>query len=139
MAVMKELAKKGIEVHRFVTVSSILHEVFSKAFLFDKHLRHHKKNARPYLKHHIGAHGTESVAVAHALVKRKFDGLIHIKPFGCMPEVNAMSALHKISKEHKFPIIYFSFDSQSSETGIKTRLEAFYDMLIMKKQKQYEP
>ena len=31
------------------------------------------------------------------------------------------------------PIIYFSFDSQTSETGIKTRLEAFYDMLKIKK------
>jgi hypothetical protein len=30
------------------------------------------------------------------------------------------------------PIIYFSFDTLTSETGIKTRLEAFYDMLEMK-------
>lgn len=44
-----------------------------------------------------------------------------------------MSALHKISKDFEFPIIYFSFDAQSSETGLKTRLEAFYDMLTMKK------
>jgi benzoyl-CoA reductase/2-hydroxyglutaryl-CoA dehydratase subunit BcrC/BadD/HgdB len=50
-----------------------------------------------------------------------------------MPEVNAMSALHRISKDYKIPIMYFSFDSQTSETGIKTRIEAFHDMLIMKK------
>jgi len=31
------------------------------------------------------------------------------------------------------PILYFSFDSQTSETGVKTRLEAFNDMLVMKK------
>ena len=77
--------------------------------------------------------GTESVAKAKMLAEKGFDGLIHIKPFGCMPEVNAMPILQKISKDYKIPILYFSFDSQTSETGVKTRLEAFYDMLIMKK------
>ena len=30
-------------------------------------------------------------------------------------------------------IIFFSFDSNTSEVGVKTRLEAFYDMLEMRK------
>ncbi|MGD0576512.1 MAG: hypothetical protein ABSA74_00345 [Candidatus Staskawiczbacteria bacterium] len=127
--VEKELAQKGIEVHRFVTVSSILHDVFS----FESHLRNFQKDAKPYLKYHIGAHGTESVARAQKLIKKGFDGIIHIKPFGCMPEVNAMSVLHNISKDYKVPIIYFSFDSQTSEAGIKTRIEAFHDMLLAKR------
>ena len=50
-----------------------------------------------------------------------------------MPEVNAMPMLQKISTDYKMPVLYFSFDSQTSETGIKTRIEAFYDMLVMKK------
>jgi predicted nucleotide-binding protein (sugar kinase/HSP70/actin superfamily) len=128
----KELAKKGIEVHRFVTVSSILHDCLDEIF-FSRQLRKLIRESWPYLKFHLGAHGTESVAKTLELIKDGFDGIIHIKPFGCMPEVNAMSALHKISKDYEFPIIYFSFDAQSSETGIKTRLEAFYDMLTMKK------
>ena len=129
----KELAKKGIEVHRFITVSSILHEVFSGR----RYLNRHIKNAKPYLKYQLGAHGTESVSRAISLIKQKFDGIIHLKPFGCMPEVSAISALNRISKDYKFPIIYFSFDSQTSETGIKTRLEAFHDMLLMKKNKTF--
>lgn len=127
----KEMAKKGIEVHRFVTMSGILYDSFS----FRSHLRKFQKHARPYLKYHIGAHGTESIGIAHKLIKQGFDGIIHIKPFGCMPEVNAMSALYKLSKDYKVPIVYFSFDSQTSETGIKTRIEAFYDMLQMKRNK----
>ena len=125
----KELAQKGIEVHRFVTISSILNDVFS----FNSHLRKFRKESKPYLKYHIGAHGTESVARAQTLIKAGFDGIIHIKPFGCMPEVNAMSVLHNISKDYKTPIIYFSFDSQTSEAGIKTRIEAFHDMLLAKR------
>jgi len=126
----KQLADKGIEVHRFITASYLL---FGKT-------KHHKKEllmwAKPYLKYHIGADGTDSVAMANKLRKEGFDGIIHLKPFGCIPEVNAMSALQRLSKEKKFPIIYFSFDSHTSETGIKTRLEAFYDMLKMRKDKK---
>ena len=49
-----------------------------------------------------------------------------------MPEINAMPALHRISQDYGIPLIFFSFDTLTSETGIKTRLEAFYDMLLMK-------
>ena len=47
-----------------------------------------------------------------------------------------MPMLQKISNNTGIPIIYFTFDMQSSEVGIRTRLEAFYDMLIMKKEKE---
>lgn len=125
----KTLGKMGIEVHRHVTVSSILHEsLFHSAYIGK-----FKKYAKPYLKYHIGAHGTESVGRAHEMVKNGFDGVIHMKPFGCMPEINAMPALYKIARGYKFPIIFFSFDSQTSETGLTTRLEAFYDMIQMRK------
>jgi predicted nucleotide-binding protein (sugar kinase/HSP70/actin superfamily) len=125
----KTLGKMGIEVHRHVTVSSILNE----SFFHNRYTNKFKKYAEPYLKYHIGAHGTESVGRANKMVKEGFDGVIHLKPFGCMPEINAMSAMYKIAKTNKFPIVFFSFDSQTSETGLKTRLEAFYDMILMKK------
>jgi len=44
-----------------------------------------------------------------------------------------MPIVAKVSEDYKIPVLYFSFDSQTSETGIKTRIEAFYDMLSMKK------
>ncbi|MFC1626678.1 hypothetical protein ACFL1P_00575 [Patescibacteria group bacterium] len=129
--VEKQLAKYGIEVHRFISVTGIIHHSFN----YDKHIKHLVKKGFPYLTGALGAHGTESVSKAHELAKSGFDGLIHVKPFGCMPEVNAMSALYRISKDYKFPILYFSFDELASETGVKTRLEAFYDMLVMKKRR----
>lgn len=127
----KTLGKKGVEIHRFVTISSILKANFFKKRTIKKYL----KSAKPYLHYHIGAHGTKSVAMAHKLIKDGFDGIIHIKPFACMPEVNAMSALQKMSRDLEVPILYFSFDSQTSETGVQTRLEAFHDMLLMRREK----
>jgi len=126
--VEKELAKNKIVVSRYTTLSYLL---FEKSFKDRKFL----KEAKKYLKFHIGADGTTSVAKSLMLARQGYDGVIHLKPFGCTPEVNAMPMLQNITKDYKMPILYFSFDSQTSETGIKTRLEAFYDMIIMRKEK----
>ncbi|HAN21727.1 MAG: hypothetical protein A2Y15_00510 [Clostridiales bacterium GWF2_36_10] len=125
----KELAKNKIQVSRFITVTFLL---FQKSRQMNKILN----NAGKYLKYTIGADGTDSVEKSKALAERGYDGIIHVKPFGCIPEVNAMPMLMNISNDYKIPILYFSFDSQTSETGVKTRLEAFYDMLIMRKEKK---
>ena len=130
--VERELAKRGVEVHRFVTVSNMIdHGGRNK----DSHLREIIGYAEPYLRYHIGADGTESVAMTNKLRTEGFDGVLHLKPFGCMPEVNAMSALQRLSREHTFPILFISFDAQTSETGLATRLDAFCDMLRMRKRR----
>lgn len=130
--VERELGKKGIEVYRNVDLTAEFVEAVNRK----NYVKNELKQAKPYLKYHVGAHATKTIATVLELIHEGYDGFIHVKPFGCVPEVNAMSALHKISKDFKVPIIYFSFDSQTSETGVKTRLEAFYDMLKMKKEKE---
>lgn len=124
----KELAQNNVQVSRYITVSFLL----KKSRLEKKIL----KSAKKYLKYTIGADGTDSVEKSLSLAKKDYDGIIHIKPFGCIPEVNAMPMLQKISNDYKIPILYFSFDSQTSETGVKTRLEAFYDMILMRKEQE---
>jgi predicted nucleotide-binding protein (sugar kinase/HSP70/actin superfamily) len=124
----QELGRRGVEVHRFITITSMITDALNTHFLRDM-----IKHASPYLKYHIGADGTESVGRTNKLMKEGFDGMVHLKPFGCMPEVNAMSALQRISREHTFPILFLSYDSQTSETGLHTRLEAFCDMLEMRR------
>ncbi len=128
----RELARRGVEVHRYVNVSNMVdHGGRNK----NRHLREIIGIADPYLRYHIGADGTESVATTNRLRQEGFDGVLHLKPFGCMPEVNAMSALQRLSREHTFPVLFISFDSQTSETGLATRLDAFCDMLRMRKRR----
>ncbi len=125
--VERKLANFGIEVHRFTTLTYLL---FQKKFNIEKLLKKGKK----YLKYHLGADATESVVLSMELAEKGYDGIVHIKSFGCTPELNAMSILEKISSDYNIPIIYFSFDSQDSDVAIDTRLEAFYDMLKQKKE-----
>ncbi len=124
----RKLSQKGVEVHRFTTLTYLL---IQKKFKLKKYLKRSKK----YLKYHLGADATESVAISQILAQKGYDGIIHIKSFGCTPEINAMPILENISAEYNIPIIYFSFDSQDSEVAINTRLEAFYDMLEQKRNK----
>ena len=122
-----KLASYGIEVHRFTTLTYLL---FIKKFNIKRLL----KKGRKYLKYHLGADATESVVISQELAKKNYDGIVHIKSFGCTPELNAMPILEKISNDYQIPIIYFSCDSGDNEVAIDTRLEAFYDMLNQKKE-----
>jgi predicted nucleotide-binding protein (sugar kinase/HSP70/actin superfamily) len=122
----KELARQGVALKRFTTASYLL---FQKKWLEGPMVR----RARPYLKYSLGADGTDSVANAKMLAEQGYDGIIHLKPFGCTPEVNAVPILQRISAAYKIPVLFLSFDAQTSETGIRTRLEAFRDMLAMRK------
>jgi predicted nucleotide-binding protein (sugar kinase/HSP70/actin superfamily) len=122
-----KLASFGIEVHRFTTLTYLL---FQKKY----NIKHLLKRGKKYLKYHLGADATESVVLSLDLAKKNYDGIVHLKSFGCTPEINAMPILEIISNDYQIPIIYFSFDSQDSDVAIDTRLEAFYDMLLQKKE-----
>jgi len=124
----KKLAQKGIQVKRFTTITYL---ILLKKYNIKRLLKRGKK----YLKYHLGADATESVVLTKMLAEEGYDGIIHIKSFGCTPEISAMPILAKEAEDYNIPIIYFSFDSQDNEVGIETRLEAFYDMIIAKKEK----
>lgn len=125
----KTLAKMGMVVQRNMNLTnSTIHNTFEKC----------KKNIKSYSKFNTGATAPYTIDEVFECAKEGFDGVIHIKSFGCMPEVDAMPILQSISSDYKIPILFFSFDSQTSETGIRTRLEAFYDMVVARKKKQKE-
>lgn len=119
----KELAQKGIVVDRWLNVTNSLLRRSGKK------IKEHIKN---YAKYHMGATSMFTINKALDCAKKGYDGLIHVKSFGCTPEVDAIPVLQNISADYNLPIVYLSFDTQTSETGIQTRLEAFYDMIIMR-------
>ena len=76
------------------------------------------------------------MAEAIIFAKEGFNGVIHIKPHACMPEVTAMSALYRVSKDYNIPILFFSFDEHTSSVGVRTRLEAFVELLKRRGEKK---
>ena len=121
----KELARNNIEVSRWTNADYLL---FKKKREVKKLLKKTK-----YVKYRMGADATDNIGRTLEMCKDGFDGILHIKSTFCTPEIAAMPIINKICKEYGVPVLFFSFDSNTSETGLKTRLEAFYDMLEMRK------
>lgn len=130
-----ELIKQGIEVKKFVNTGDW---VFSNTFLQAIGLYNEEKSylnqARPYFNHHVGGEGLKSVGSALWCAKNGYDGIIHLYPFGCMPEVVAQYALKNIASDYNIPLLSLSLDEHASNVGIITRLEAFGDCIKRKKQ-----
>lgn len=121
----EELASKKIEVTRFTNVDYLL---FKKGKTMKKELKNSKD-----IRYPMGADASDNICRTRYLCENDYDGIIHIKSSFCTPEIAAMPIISKICNENKIPIIFFSFDVNTSVVGIKTRLEAFYDMLEMRR------
>lgn len=116
----KELAKFGMEIYRHMNLSGSV---------FDKKYKKDRKVAKKYAKYSMGATANSTIAETMDFAKAGCDGIIQVKSFGCTPEIDAMPVLRNVSRDLHVPVLHFSFDSQTSETGVRTRLEAFYDMI----------
>lgn len=55
------------------------------------------------------------------------------KSAGCTPEIDVMPVLQRLSRDYHIPVLFLTFDTQTSDAGLDTRLEAFYDMIAMRK------
>ncbi|MGJ7044399.1 2-hydroxyacyl-CoA dehydratase [Thermoanaerobacterium thermosulfurigenes] len=91
------------------------------------------KKAEKYIEIIIGGHAKQSIGAILDFKDRGFDGVIHLKPFGCLPELISQSIIDKISKQYDFPIISLSIDEQSATANLLTRIEAFIDVVKNKK------
>lgn len=128
-----ELGKLGAEVRRPQSVLEWLNfNPFAIAFGLQEKDRSHRA-AMPYLTRHVGGDGWQSVGekVLHA---RDWDGLIHLEPFGCLPEIMARNIMPTTKEE--LPVLNIICDEHTGKAGMINRLEAFVDMIDRKKRKR---
>jgi predicted nucleotide-binding protein (sugar kinase/HSP70/actin superfamily) len=55
-----------------------------------------------------------------------------------MPEIVAETINKKVSEDLNFPVLTLIYDEQTGEEGLITRLEAFVDLLKMKRLERKE-
>lgn len=123
----KTLATYHIEIKRFTNLSYLL---WKKGI----YLPFMKKKVKKYCKYTLGADGLDNVYRVLWLKKHKYDGIIHTKPSACTPEVGALPIIMKAAKEENIPIIFLSFDEQTGVEGLNTRIEAFHDLIKIRKE-----
>ena len=44
-----------------------------------------------------------------------------------------MPVLQRLRRDYHIPVLFLTFDTQTSDACLDTRLEAFYDMIAMRK------
>jgi predicted nucleotide-binding protein (sugar kinase/HSP70/actin superfamily) len=91
--------------------------------------------AKKYLRHNVGAFSQDTIKSAIHYSEKGFDGIIHIYPFSCMPEITVRNILPKVSSDYNIPILYLPIDEQTGDAGFTTRIEAFVDLINIRKTK----
>jgi len=127
------LGSMGVEVVRSIYLSEwvITNLVLHTFYLRDD--REHYQLAAPYLDHFVGGHGIESISNTVKYARAGMDGVIHVAPLTCMPEIVAKTILPGVSLGENIPVLTLMLDEHSAEAGILTRLEAFCELLWQRK------
>lgn len=91
--------------------------------LFAQGLR--DNDAAPYLNFEVGGDGVLSVGAAKRGLQNGLQGIVHIYPLNCMPEVIAKPALQELAALHKVPYLGLSFNRETDTERLITEVRTF--------------
>lgn len=118
----RKLARLGVEIVRRQYISNWLnHSLFPPRKLL--------REAEAYLKYAVGGHEQENIGHILEFKEQNFDGVIHLLPFGCMPELVTQTIIPTLTTDLDLPILSLSLDEQMGWVNNQIRLEAFIDLL----------
>lgn len=122
----------GVEVENVQYISDwVEHNVIPKWLPFPK--SHRVFNSSDKISPiNCGGHDKENMGWVLDFAKRGFDGVVHLMPFACLPELVNLGKFPAVSEKLNMPIISLSLDEQMGEAHVKTRLEAFSDLIKSK-------
>ena len=138
----KELGRMGVQTRRSLTVSGFIKDAIIPKFMKkgETHLERAFRMAKPYLMRDIGGDALESVSDVAYANEKGTDGIIHVSPFTCMPEIMSQNIFPAMREDCDIPLLVLILDEQTGRAGYITRLEAFVDLIrrrqFMKKKKE---
>ncbi len=133
----EKLGYLGVEVVRKNSIKAWIEpitrlHIFKESFKEEEEI---EQAAYQYLAHSVGGEGQTTVGNVVLAHQEDLDGAIQVVPFTCMPEIVAETILKKVSEDLDFPALTLTYDEQTGEEGINTRVEAFIDLLRMRRRK----
>lgn len=123
------LGRMGVEVKRHAFFGN-----WAKTWLFLEtlglsHDQQVKKAAAPYLSRDVSGDAIQTLGETILHQKEGYDGIIHLLPFTCMPEIIAQSIMPKVTRDYEIPVLSVVLDEQMGRAGLVTRVEAFVDLM----------
>lgn len=133
----RELGRMGVQVRRSLTLTGFLKDaIIPKIFRKEEtHLQRANRLAKPYLSRDIGGDSLECVSDVVYADNRGIDGIIHLSPFTCMPEIMSQNIFPTMREDKDIPILALILDEQTGRAGYITRIEAFVDLMRRRKRK----
>jgi len=128
MDIEKTLGEMGVMTHRSIYLTG-----YTQHNVMDSGEHDLKEIAKPYLSQPVGGHGVNSIGETILYAQKGFDGVIQLAPFTCIPEIVAKSILPRVSRDFDIPVLTITIDEQTGKAGIQTRLEAFIDLLVYRR------
>ena len=132
--IMEPFANFKIEENLLARNISITRETNATYLLFKKNKKMKKcLKSSKYIRTKMGADASDNVCKAEKYCKEGYDAILHIKSSFCTPEISAMPLIEKVCNDYNVPVLFLSFDTNSNETGLSTRIEALLDLIEMRK------
>jgi predicted nucleotide-binding protein (sugar kinase/HSP70/actin superfamily) len=130
MDIFKKLRKLGVELITQEMIGDNIIENELKKIVTNK-----PKELSRMVAWHLGQRTLG--ATLHFLSEKAYDGVIHLSAFACGPGsmVGKLIELRAKNKGQN-PLLQLDFDEHTAETAVITRLEAFVDILTLKREKE---
>ncbi len=133
LGIEKRLGYAGVEIHR----SSYFSTHIRRGSRLDRKILKERTKlihlADPYFKYDVGAECNFSIAETIQAAHDGYDGVVHVYPFSCMPETSAATVLSTVATDYQIPVLGFALDRKDMGLRIDTQIEAFVDIMKMKK------
>lgn len=125
------LAQRGVITSRAVYTSEW---VKYNALFWErrKRVRQMMELSKGYLSECIGGFALETVYHSLRFADNGYDGILHVMPVTCIPEIVSKQILSQIARKKNIPVMSITVDEHNDKTGIETRLEAFAEILHLK-------
>lgn len=136
MEIEKELGKLGVQAHRQINLTDWIDKSLYPSILRfgETHGEKAHKLAREFIKRDVGGDTVESIGdTAFAAASKNTDGVVHLLPFTCMPEIISQNILPNVRNEKDIPVLSLVMDEYTGKAGFVTRLEAFVDLIQRRK------
>ncbi|QUH24554.1 acyl-CoA dehydratase activase-related protein [Serpentinicella alkaliphila] len=130
------LGSLGVEVERSQYLSQWVDYNVLPDFMNYTHEKEVLKKGEKYLPIEIGGHAKQTLGQIVDFSKRGFDGVVHLMPFGCLPELVSQSIIPRITEDLGIPVLTLSIDEQTGVANNLTRVEAFLDLIRGKHSKK---
>jgi len=135
MDIEKELGLLGVEVERQIMLSDWTSQTLIPKWLkkTESHRERAIRTAKKYMTRAVGGECLESIGDAVHAAHSNIDGVVHVGPFNCIPEIVSQCILPNVSKKEHIPVISLLMDEHTGKAGMVTRIEAFVDLIRKQK------